>query len=147
MLKYINEVADNHALLFGNMTHGFDEATSKVWAMVAWTPIGEKQFQHVGIYWWWRRLPLRRKQAEPRFLRYNVICSNAGTEKGCIGKGWQRWVTMQVTLGPNSEYSNSAVNTHCYRAAPKHVGVKWCWVVVCVSLCKLCGHSIQVPVE
>ena len=67
-----------------------------------------------------------KEMAEQKFLRYNGINSKAGAEKATLGRGGSDGVTMQVTFGLQSEYSNSAVNTHCYRAAPKHVGVRWC---------------------
>ena len=57
-----------------------------------------------------------KKQAEPRFLRCNDINSKAGTEKAALGRGGSDGVTMQVTPGPHSEYSNSVANTHCLNA-------------------------------
>ena len=85
-----------------------------------------------------------KKQAEPRFLRYNDINSKAGTEKAALGRGGSDGVTMQVTPGLHSEYSNSAVNTHCYRAAPNTRGSEMMLSVCLCSVCKLCSHSIQV---
>ena len=64
---------------------------------------------------------MRTTQAEVRFSRCNVICSKVDTEKAALGRGGSDGVTMQVTRGLHSEYSNSAVNTHCYRAAPEHM--------------------------
>ena len=58
------------------------------------------------------------------FLRYNDINSKAGTEKAALGRGGSDWVTLHIIPGLHSEYSNSAVNTHCYSAAPKYVGVR-----------------------